>query len=76
MIKYAKLHWQCRRGTQELDFLLLRYLNIKYVLADKEEQSYFIELLALEDDVLLGLLLSDVTVESVAMQALIGKICI
>ena len=76
MFKYAKLHWQCRRGTQELDFLLLRYLNIKYVLADKEEQSCFIELLALEDDVLLGLLLSDVTVESLAMQALIGKICI
>ena len=76
MIKNAKLHWQCRRGTKELDFLLLRYLDINYVLADKEEQSCFIELLALEDDVLLGLLLSDVTVESVAMQALIGKICI
>lgn len=76
MFKYAKLHWQCRRGTKELDFLLLRYLDIKYVLADKEEQSCFIELLALEDDVLLGLLLSDVTVESLAMQALIGKICI
>ncbi len=76
MIEYAKLHWQCRRGTKELDFLLLRYLDIKYLLADKEEQSCFIELLALEDDVLLGLLLSDVTVESVAMQALIGKICI
>jgi antitoxin CptB len=76
MIKNAKLHWQCRRGTKELDFLLLRYLDINYVLADKEEQSCFIELLALEDDVLLELLLSDVTVESVAMQALIGKICI
>ncbi len=43
MIEYAKLHWQCRRGTKELDFLLLRYLDIKYLLADKEEQSCIIE---------------------------------
>lgn len=76
MIKLAKLNWQCRRGTQELDFLLLRYLDTHYVQANNVEQASFIELLALEDDVLIGLLLSDLAVESVAMTALIGKIVI
>jgi antitoxin CptB len=76
MIKLAKLYWQCRRGTQELDFLLLRYLDTHYVQANNVEQASFIELLALEDDVLIELLLSDVEVESVAMTTLIGKIAI
>ena len=73
MISFAKLHWQCRRGTQELDLLLLSYLNTQYELADKDEQASFIELLGLEDDVLIGLLLNNVVVESIAMKALLRK---
>lgn len=73
MTKSAKLYWQCRRGTQELDLLLLRYLESQFDLADKNEQTCFIELLALEDDVLINLLLSDVLVESSTMKTLLGK---
>ena len=73
MTKSAKLYWQCRRGTQELDLLLLRYLESQFDLADKNEQTCFIELLALEDDVLINLLLSDVLVESSTMNTLLGK---
>jgi antitoxin CptB len=73
MINFAKLHWQCRRGTQELDLLLLHYLDTHYVLADIDEQNCFIELLALEDDVLIALLLTDVFVESLDMAALLRK---
>ena len=73
MTKSAKLYWQCRRGTQELDLLLLRYLESQFQLADKNEQACFIELLALEDDVLINLLLSDVLVESSTMKTLLGK---
>lgn len=73
MTKSAKLYWQCRRGTQELDLLLLRYLESQFQLADKNEQTCFIELLALEDDVLINLLLSDVLVESSTMKTLLGK---
>ena len=73
MTKSAKLYWQCRRGTQELDLLLLRYLESQFELADNNEQACFIELLALEDDVLINLLLSDVLVESSTMKTLLGK---
>jgi len=73
MTKLAKLQWQCRRGTQELDLLLLRYLESQFERADKNEQACFIELLALEDDVLIRLLLSEVSVESAAMKTLIKK---
>lgn len=68
----AKLRWQCRRGTKELDFLLLRYLDSGYSLADADEKTLFVELLALEDDELIGLLLGDL--DAAAMRVLVGKI--
>jgi len=33
----ARLKWQCRRGTKELDFLLNRYLETGYLAADQGE---------------------------------------
>jgi len=74
MHQLAKLRWQCRRGTKELEFLLLRYLDSGYLLADEEEKALFVELLTLEDDELIGVLLSDLGVETKAMKVLIGKI--
>ncbi len=46
MQQLAKLRWQCRRGTKELDLLLQRYLDSGYLLADDEEQALFAQLLA------------------------------
>lgn len=57
MSELAKLRWQCRRGTLELDFLLMRYLDNQYTSATSAEQVLFKELLAFEDDVLIDLLL-------------------
>ena len=74
MPKLAKLRWQCRRGTKELDFLLLRYLDSRYALADADEQALFVELLALEDDELIAVLLGDLEVEAAGMMALVEKI--
>ena len=71
MIPLAKLRWQCRRGTKELDFLLLCYVDSDYALADSQEKALFMELLALEDDQLIGLLLSDLTVDTAEMNVLI-----
>ena len=70
----AKLRWQCRRGTKELDFLLLRYLDSRYAKADADEQALFVELLALDDDELIGVLLGDLDVEAAAMTGLVEKI--
>ena len=74
MHQLAKLRWQCRRGTKELDFLLLRYLDSGYLLADEEEKALFVELLALEDDELIGVLLGELEVETEEMKVLVGKI--
>ena len=74
MQQLAKLRWQCRRGTKELDFLLLRYLDSGYLLAGKEEKALFVEFLALEDDELIGALLGDLEVETERMKVLVGKI--
>ncbi len=74
MTNLTKLQWQCRRGTQELDLLLLSYLESQFMQADKEEQACFIELLALEDDVLINLLFNNGVMASKAKQTLLVKI--
>ncbi|MEY3289076.1 MAG: hypothetical protein RLZZ419_1318 [Pseudomonadota bacterium] len=74
MHQLAKLRWQCRRGTKELDFLLLRYLDSGYALANEQEQALFIELLTFEDDELIKVLMGEWEVEAAAMKVLIGKI--
>ena len=74
MHQLARLRWQCRRGTKELDLLLQRYLDSGYLLADDEEKALFVELLKLEDDDLLAVLMGDWDVETEEMKALVGKI--
>ena len=73
MHQLAKLRWQCRRGTKELDLLLQRYLDSGYLLADDEEKALFVELLALEDDELVGVLMGDLEVEAAEMKLLVDK---
>ena len=53
MDELAKLRWQCRRGTKELDLLLSHYLENYYPLANPEGQQRFVELLALDDAALM-----------------------
>lgn len=37
----ARLRWRCRRGTREMDLLLLRFLERDYPHLDDREQSLF-----------------------------------
>ena len=74
MQQLARLRWQCRRGTKELDLLLQRYLDSGYLLADEEEKALFAQLLALEDDELVGVLMGDLEVETEAMKVLVEKL--
>jgi len=48
--------------TKELDFLLNRYLETGYLVADQGERDLFVELLGMEDDVLVGVLMGDLVV--------------
>jgi len=46
---FARLRWRCRRGMQELDVLLERYLKQRYDIAPAAEQAEFLALLDSED---------------------------
>jgi len=74
MNQLARLRWQCRRGTKELDLLLQRYLDSGYLLADDEEKALFVELLELEDDQLVAVLMGEMEVETREMKVLVEKI--
>ncbi|HIG92199.1 MAG: succinate dehydrogenase assembly factor 2 [Methylococcales bacterium] len=49
MAKLAKLKWRCRRGSLELDRLLMSYLEQNYQNASDQERLAFEALVALED---------------------------
>ncbi|MBL6985882.1 MAG: succinate dehydrogenase assembly factor 2 [Methylobacter sp.] len=72
MNELARLKWQCRRGTKELDFLLNRYLETGYLAADRVERELFVELLGMEDDALVGALMGELAVGE--MRNLVGKV--
>ncbi|MBD9355666.1 FAD assembly factor SdhE [Methylomonas albis] len=54
-----KLRWRCRRGTLELDLMLLRYLENRYLAAEPTEQQEFLLLLELEDTELMRYLMGE-----------------
>lgn len=54
MTEWGKLTWQCRRGTRELDLLLNHYLQTRYLIADDQEKSRFVNMLTLDDSELLN----------------------
>lgn len=45
----SKLRWRCRRGTQELDLLLMRFITHRGADAELEELALFERLLDCED---------------------------
>lgn len=52
-----KLAWRCRRGTKELDVLMLKYLNKYYQSASKELQHAFEIMLDMQDPDLYDLII-------------------
>lgn len=69
-----KLRWRCRRGTLELDLMLLRYLDNEYLTADPSQQQVFLQLLELEDTKLIHYFMGEVPPENAAMAALVAII--
>jgi antitoxin CptB len=56
----GKLRWRCRRGMQELDVLLARYMEEQFRSASKAEQDAFRRLLESQDQELYGYCLGTV----------------
>jgi len=74
MSHFAKLQWQCRRGTKELDFMLQHYLETAYSVASDAEKALFVKLLKREDDELLGFLMGDLAINPGEIRFLVEKI--
>ncbi|HXC20079.1 MAG TPA: succinate dehydrogenase assembly factor 2 [Steroidobacteraceae bacterium] len=56
----GKLRWRCRRGMQELDILLARYVDERFPSASKCEQDAFQRLLETHDTVIYAYCLGQV----------------
>jgi antitoxin CptB len=69
-----KLRWRCRRGTLELDLMLIRYLENRYLSADSREQQSFLRLLELEDSELIRYLMGEVVPENTELAGLVSRI--
>jgi antitoxin CptB len=53
----TQIRWQCRRGTRELDHLLLAWFESSYAAASDTQKSAFRTLLGLQDPELAAYLL-------------------
>jgi antitoxin CptB len=70
----GRLRWRCRRGSRELEILLLAYLEQSYPHADAAEQAAFERLLELPEDRLQHALLGREVAPEPEMATLVRQI--
>ena len=70
----ARVRWLCRRGMKELDVLLARYLDARWVDAPAPERAAFASLLDRQDPVLWDLLLGRGTEAEPAQRDVVERI--
>lgn len=69
-----RLRWQCRRGMRELDVLLTRYLEQRYIQASEVEQAVFRRLLDLPDPFLFACLMGHERAPDDEAEAVVARI--
>lgn len=74
MSELNKLRWRCRRGTLELDLLLVRYLENCFLFAEPAEQQAFLNLLDCEDSELIRYLMGESLPPVSALAGIAAKI--
>jgi antitoxin CptB len=70
----ARIRWQCRRGTRELDHLLTGWFNSSYATASDAHKSAFCALLELQDPDLIAYLLGAATPRDAHMADVVNSI--
>ena len=73
-IELSKIKWRCRRGTKELDFLLLNYFNQKYTIANTEDKEAFLNLLEFQDPSLIEFFADPKKIQDPGIRRIISKI--
>ncbi len=66
--------WKCRRGTKELDILMLTFYQKFYKTASKSQKNGFIKLLSLEDPIIYDLLLNKISSKDIAVNEIADMI--
>ncbi len=66
-----KLRWRCRRGMQELDLLLLAFLENHFEAAEPPLQQAFLDILAMQDPDIFHLLTGRSTADDENVQQVI-----
>jgi antitoxin CptB len=73
-IELSKIRWRCRRGTKELDHLLLSYFENHYREANESEKACFEEILSFQDPVLIKMFADPQRIQDKNMQQIIIQI--
>ena len=73
-IELSKIRWRCRRGTKELDHLLLSYFEDHYQDANESEKTSFEAMLSLQDNVLIAMFADPQNIQDKKIQQIIIQI--
>ena len=73
-LKKGYLQWRCRRGTKELDVMLINFLDANYANLTAQELNSFNQLLDTQDTLLWELLIGKSTSSDKTIQTIIDKI--
>jgi antitoxin CptB len=73
-IKLSKIRWRCRRGTKELDYLLLSYFDQYYLESSESKKSCFEQILLLQDPVLIEMFADPNQIENKDYQQIVIQI--
>ncbi len=73
-IELSKIRWRCRRGTKELDYLLLSYFDQYYLESSESKKACFEQILLLQDPVLIEMFADPKQIENKGYQQIVIQI--
>lgn len=73
-VELQRLRWRCRRGMRELDQLMCRYLDRRWLDAPPAERAEFERLLGCEDDRLWRWVLGTEQPDDAGLHAIVQRI--
>ena len=73
-IKLSKIRWRCRRGTKELDYLLLSYFDQYFLESSESKKACFEQIILLQDPVLIEMFADPKQIENKDYQQIVIQI--
>ena len=70
----SRIRWRCRRGTKELDLLLLSYFENHYEFMDCEKKEQFNQILMLQDPIIIEMFAAPKVIEDLNLRHMVTEI--